>query len=196
MKMSTKLIKQNAQGLDTLKQDYTEEQNKEAFVDIRTNPLYSPLNGMVAERFAAQAKQIMDYGFTTLTHLRRGQAHKIIEILVRGSSWEQSIAAICDKLDLTRSQLYDVEKHWPYMYHFVNLMILEVIIPVSFGRVLHATADAAIHGSDRDRRLYYEMFAGLKAKGDAPGAQTIIFVNDSMARPQVVIPVEATESDD
>jgi len=193
--MSTKLVKTNAHGLDSLRDDFSEEQNEEALALMRAEPKYCPLNGMVAGRFAGQAKQILDRGFTSLTHLRRGQAHKIIEILVRGASWDQSIATICDKLDLTRSQLHDIEKKWPYMYHFVNLLILELIIPVSFGRVLHATQDAAVHGSDRDRRLYFELFAGLRQKNDNKGNQNIVFVQDSMTRPQVV-EVQATESDE
>jgi len=194
--MSTKLVKTQTKGLDALKQNYTEEQNAEALATMRVEPTYCPLNGMIAERFAGQAKQILDYGFTELTHLRRGQAHKIITVLVGGASWDKSVTAICSQLEIQRESLYDIEKKWPYMYHFVNLLILELIIPVSFGRVLHATQDAAIHGSDRDRRLYYELFAGLRQKNDKQGDQNFIFVQDSMARPEVINVTPDTEPDE
>lgn len=196
MKMSTKLVKTGTAGLDTLKADHSEDENKVALEELRADPKYSPLNGMVAQGFAGQAKQLLDRGFYELTHLRRGQAHKIITVLVGGASWDKSITKICTELDIQREVLYDIEKKWPYMYHFINLLILELIIPVSFGRVLHATQDAAIHGSDRDRRLYYELFAGLKSKDKGAGGTTMIFVQDAMKRPATAIEAEVIEDSD
>jgi hypothetical protein len=186
MKMSTKMVKTGSVGLDTLRDDFSQEENCDALAHIRAEPAYCPLNGMVAASFAGQAKQILDRGFTELTHLRRGQAHKLIETLVRGASWDKSIVAICNELGVSREIIYDIEKKWPYMYHFINLLILELIIPISFGRVLHSTADAAVHGSDRDRRLYFELFGGLRQKNEGRGGTNIVFIQDTMTRPEVI----------
>jgi hypothetical protein len=94
--------------------------------------------------------------------------------------------AICNELGVSREIIYDIEKKWPYMYHFINLLILELIIPISFGRVLHSTADAAVHGSDRDRRLYFELFGGLRQKNEGRGGTNIVFIQDTMTRPEVI----------
>ena len=183
MKISTALVKEGTRGLDSLRVDYTEEENIEALAALKANPKYSPLNGMVAESFAGQAKQMLDKGFPELSYIRRKQTIGYVETLVAGSSWDKSKKAIMSECDMDRKALGDIELKWPFMYHFINLLILELIIPISFGRVLHSTADAAIHGTDRDRRLYYELFAGLKQKDKGSGGTSVIFINDNMSRP-------------
>ena len=197
MRMSNKLVKSGTRGLDSLKDNYTAEENAEALRELRAGPEYTPLNGMVGDRFAGQAKQFLDKGYTELSDIRRSYASRIVEHLVNGTHWEQSHASMSKKLGISRNIIRVIERQWPYMYHFVNLLILELIVPVSFGRVLHATADAAVHGTDRDRRLYYELFAGLKQKDKGSGGVNVIFVNDAMKRPEAeVIEITAEEQDE
>ena len=186
MKLSTSLVKRGTVGLQDLRDDYTTEENQEAYLDIRADPRYKPCNGMVAERFAAQAKALLDMGFTDLTGLRRGQAYKILNELINGANWDLSHIALCAKVGISRATLHHIEKQWPYIWHFSNLLTLELVIPKSFGRVLHASCDAAVHGNDRDRRLYFELFGGLRQKQGSSGGTQIIFVQDSMDRPQVI----------
>ena len=73
----------------------------------------------------------------------------------------------------------------PYLWKIINTIIYGTVVTASTSRVLQATAEQAVHGGHHDRRLYFELFHGLRARGDQSGGKgtTIIFVNDQLARP-------------
>jgi hypothetical protein len=72
------------------------------------------------------------------------------------------------------------------MWPFVNEVVRTNVVQRNRGRVDAATVQHAISGSERDRRLFYEVHDGFKQReSERVGSGTIVFVNNVIARPSV-----------
>ncbi len=186
----TAMAKQLAKKANTLPSElrtHTQEEDVEALKRIRLEPEYRPLNVIVQLDFAAQAEQYLEwFKYSRLTPNRRAQVYKICGYLCEPSNFSNSQTDMLRELGFAATVLKSIELRWPYFWDFVNLVVHRAMVQRHSARVDMATTEHAIQGSDRDRRLYYEVFKGLKRGHDPPtGPSTIVFVNNVINRPEV-----------
>jgi len=108
----------------------------------------------------------------------------------------QELRGQCPKLNFNATTIRGIEQRWPYFWDFVNMVVQRAMVQRHSARVDMATTDQAIKGNDRDRRLYYEVFKGLKRGAEEhKGPSTIVFVNNVIARPEAVEAITASTAE-
>lgn len=166
--------------------------NREAFkrVMARCDEL-EPLDEYLSYDNAKNFEDMMEHLVKLPMKTRRG-VKIVIDFLTDSANYKKSVKAMVEELgakDLWPWPSYGAFMvYWHrhgYLWRFANTIVATTVVNQASGRVMHATAEQAIHGGHHDRRLFLELFHGLRAKGEGRGGggTTIIFVNDQLDRP-------------
>jgi hypothetical protein len=158
--------------------------NKSALERINTEPAYRPLNSLVTEDIAAEAeKHLSSLIGCGIGPKYRAATLRIINFLCEIGNYTKNKSQMMKEVGLPVQRLYHIERKWSGFWRFVNLIVQRMVVQGSMARVVTASTEAAIHGNDRDRRLYFEAFTGLSKKQSMVQAGTINFIQNVMERP-------------
>ena len=174
----------------------------QALEQIQDNIKFRPLHVFADIRNSVEILPLLS-GVERLQPKSRGLTCRIIEFLSESHNFSKSQRRMCEELGCTRTQVWHIERTWPHFWRFINLVVRRAVFDRTEARVDGATAQAAIHGNDRDRRLYFEVHGRLKQRTQEHGG-TIVFVNNLLDRPDgreepdepVVIDAMALEASD
>lgn len=183
------------------------EEATNAYQEIQEKQDIRPLNALVTPDIALAVKKYVDtfpgnrFGpkgrvlvWNVITwmidpaNMGKGQIHMIADLRKVG-------------VNLNPSHIYRIERNWPHFFKFVNVLMQKVLLD-SQHKVDAATLHHAVNGTERDRRLFYELVGRLRkdskpAEGSGP---TFVFINDSLVRPELspgqVIDVQGVDEED
>ena len=166
----------------------TVEDAESALAQIQDSPAYRPLVVFANINNATDMLPLMS-GVERLQPSSRGLVLRICEFLSESSNFSKSQTQMCKELKFNIRAMHHIERVWPHFWRFINLVVRRAVRDRTEARVEGATAQGAIHGNDRDRRLYYEVHGRLKKREDRGGGGSIIFVNNIIDRPSPPEPV-------
>lgn len=175
-----------AQGSGLPQTHFTEEENQLAYRRIVENYAYRGLDQYVIEPIAGLAEQYLNRGAGRLYDQTRGAVVNVLSHLLENPlSARFSFAKLCREANVPYATFLAVKQKWPYVWHFINLVLTHHTLTEASGRMVQVTTDAALTGNDRDRRLWYELFGGLRQKEQTGGQKLVVnFIVDNMSRPR------------
>lgn len=186
MKMSTTLVKHGGDVPQlTIDKDFTEQEHEQAYermmADLKN---IVPLDHVIPCEIAANIEPYVMRA-KKLTQQSRDSVYRIIKFLSEPENFQVSRKKMCEILDINISNFYRLGNVFPGMWALISCITRFNQINVSDCLVDGATCQAAIHGQHGDRRLYYEVFRGLREKGSgSSGGVSINFIVDNVHRPQ------------
>jgi len=150
---------------------------------LTSDPRLEPFSLMVQVEDAAIAMHYLQ-GVIDTSPKGRAIAEKLIDFYMSDVGFKSGVHSALRQLDIAKCD-YDeyLIRKWLSFWPFVTMLIARKVHN-SKHRVDSATLEAAINGSHQDRRLFYEVFGGLKKDEGRGGSTTLIFINDNMHRPQ------------
>lgn len=126
-------------------------------------------------------------------------AYRFIEFAVSGENWllnqkqsAEKLRVMYPELGITHNSIRYLEWKWPAMWSVISVLVQKRLKEAE-SRVMQATLHHALHGTDRDRRLFFELQGKLKQKSAEGGGITFVFNNTSVQRPKVIEAEVVTE---
>lgn len=185
-------MSQHAETIEAVSKSlvHTDEKAREALNRIHADYDLDPLNTLVSLDIAQECERYLQ-GARSLSLQSRQRAEKIAQFLMNVENKCKSQCAMLNELSIPVSEFRLIERTWAGFWPFVTLISTTYILAANHARIVQSTIDSAVNGTHQDRRLYYEAFRGLRARGEAGGGQkVVVFINDSVRRPERRVDVE------
>jgi hypothetical protein len=161
---------------------YSDEVDRACHLELIKNDKLIPFNVWVEVGDARLASFYLK-DVEKLSEKRRVTAERVIEFYLSDEGYKSGVPKALRTLGIDKGEFDILVTDWKYFWPFTTMLVARKIHN-SKHRVDSATLEAAINGTHQDRRLFYEVFGGLKKDEGRGGSTTLIFINDSMHRPQ------------
>lgn len=170
---------------------HTQEAAVEALARVQGNPDYAPLNEFVTLELAQECEKYLQLGAGKISHESRQSAASVVHFMCDVENKGKTQAAMLKELGIPLQNFRFLERYWPGFWPFVTLISCNYMLAANHARIVQSTLDAAVTGTHQDRRLYFEAFRGLRARGEGQGGKAVVvFINDSVRRPAQKVDVE------